>query len=277
MNYRHSFHAGNIADVFKHFLLVRILQTLKQKPTPFCVIDSHAGSGAYTLKPPGEYEQGIGALWAERANWPSLADYFAVVEEFNGEGVLRRYPGSPWIITRALRAQDRAVLVELHPEEVQRLRMNAKKNAAVHHMDGWQALKAFVPPKENRGLVLIDPPYEERSEFARTLAALTQLLKRWRNGIYMLWYPIKARAPISAWYDRIAALNANAEAIEFLTLPLDVPQRLNGSGVLLINPPWKLVDELRASLPPLAKRLAGPQGAPKVAFYNLRESPVREH
>lgn len=276
MNYRHRFHAGNAADVFKHILLVRVLRALGQKPSPFCVIDAHAGGGAYMLKPPGEYEQGIGALWAERTNWPAFADYFATVEAFNGDGDLRRYPGSPWIITHALRAQDRAVLVELHPEAYRQLRLNAKKNATVHAMDAWQALKAFVPPKENRGLVLIDPPYEAGDDFARALDALAQLLKRWRNGVYLLWYPIKAHARIATWYTRLAQLGAEADAVEFLTLPLDVPQRLNGSGMILVNPPWKLVDELRRALPALARRLAGPQGTPRVAFYDLRRTPVRE-
>lgn len=271
MNYRHSYHAGNIADVFKHLVLIEVLAALRRKDTPFCVIDSHAGSGLYELGARGEYQSGIGALWAERERWPALRDYFAAVEAVNGPGALTRYPGSPWLIAAALRPQDRAVLLELHPEEIANLRDNlaGRPGVAVHHVDAWSGLKAFVPPAENRGLVLIDPPYEQADEFARIAQALARALRHWRNGQYLIWYPIKSRAPVDAFHAGLRALGAQAVALEFLTLPLDVPQRLNGSGLVLINPPWRLADGLVTTLSPLAERLAGPAGRPQVGLIDL--------
>lgn len=276
MNYQHAYHAGNVADVFKHCVLIEILRSLQKKPAPFCVMDAHAGSGIYRLKPSGEHEQGIGLLWPERTRWPALADYFAVIEKFNGVGPVKHYPGSPLIISTFLRApaptsRDRAILMELHPEECKKLKENlaGTKGAAVHHIDAWNGLKAFVPPPENRGLVLIDPPYEEPGEFNRLVLALTRALKHWRNGIYMAWYPIKARKPVTEFLQAIRILQAKATAVEFLTLPTDVEQRLNGSGVVIINPPWKLLQRLKTLLPPLALRLAGPTGKPQTNFYDL--------
>lgn len=266
MNYRHSYHAGNIADVFKHYVLTLVLGALHGKQTPFCVIDSHAGAGIYALDPGGEHEQGISRLWPERHAWAALDRYFEVVARFNPQGRLRHYPGSPLIIREHLRAQDRAVLLELHPEEHALLKENLLGSAgvAVHHADAWSGLKAFVPPKENRGLVLIDPPYEEANEFKSVVAALKYGMRHWRNGIFLAWYPIKARRPIDSFHRAVAKLNAPAHAVEFITLPMDMERRLNGSGLLVINPPWRLLDTLRESLPPLAARLAGPGGSPQV-------------
>ncbi len=277
MNYRHSYHAGNIADVFKHYVLTRVLQALQAKATPFCAIDSHAGSGVYTLVAPGEFEQGIGRLWPERREWPALTDYFAVIERLNPDGQLRFYPGSPFIIRDFLRPQDRAVLLELHPQEAADLKAHLGPKArrmVVQHTDAWNGLKGIVPPQENRGLVLIDPPYEQKDEFERITQALGRALKHWRNGIYLAWFPIKARRPVEIFYAALRALGAATHAVEFITLPLDVEQRLNGSGLVLINPPWRLLDELRLSLPPLATYLAGDAGRPAVNFLKLTQSPA---
>ena len=139
----------------------------------------------------------------------------------------------------------------------------------VHHADAWNGLKAFVPPKENRGLVLIDPPFEKRDEFEQIATALGRSLKHWRNGIYMVWYPIKARQPVEALHAEVRALSSEALAVELLTLPEDVPQRLNGSGVILINPPWKIEETLRSQLPRLAAFLSGEKGKPQLHFVNL--------
>lgn len=272
MNYRHRYHAGNIADVFKHYVLTRVLQSLQTKATPFCVIDTHAGSGVYSLEAPGEFERGIGRLWPERAGWPALADYFATIDRLNPDGRLRFYPGSPFIIRDFLRPQDRAVLLELHPQEVADLKAHLGPEAGrmgVHHTDAWSGLKGFVPPKESRGLVLIDPPYEQQDEFERITQGLARALKHWRNGIYLAWYPIKGRRPVELFYAALRALGAATSAVEFITLPLDVEQRLNGSGLVLINPPWRLLDDLRLTLPPLATYLAGSAGRPAVNFLDL--------
>ncbi len=276
LNYRHSYHAGNIADVFKHYVLTRVLQSLQAKETPFCVIDSHAGSGVYRLEAPGEFENGIDRLWPQRAAWPALAGYFAAIERLNPDGDLQFYPGSPFIIRDFLRPQDRAVLLELHPQEVADLKANLGSEAGsigVHHTDAWRGLKGFVPPKENRGLVLIDPPYEQKDEFERIVEALARALKHWRNGVYLAWYPIKGRRPVEQFYASLRTLGGAASpvisAVEFLTLPLDVEQRLNGSGLVLVNPPWRLLEGLKVTLPPLATYLAGSAGRPAVNFLDL--------
>lgn len=270
MNYRHHFHAGNVADVFKHLVLTQVLEALRLKETPFCVIDTHAGSGRYRLKAPGEFEQGIGRLWPARADWPGLRSYFELLAPLN-ENAVAVYPGSPWLIRALLRPQDRALFFERHPEEVAALRTTLRgcRGITINEADAWAALAGLLPPQENRGLVFIDPPYEQPDEFNQVARALKAALARWRNGIYFVWYPIKARRPVEQLHARVRALATEALAIEFLTLPEDVPQRLNGSGVLLINPPWKLEETLREQLPPLAKFLAGVHGAPQVRFLEL--------
>ncbi len=274
MNYRHSYHAGNIADVFKHYVLTLVLESLRRKETPFCEIDSHAGAGIYRLDPGGEQEQGIAKLWLERSAWPALASYLEVVARFNPGGQLRYYPGSPLIIREYLRAQDRAVLLELHPEEHAALKdsLRGATRVAIHHIDAWSGLKAFVPPKENRGLVLVDPPYEKPNEFSSVKAALEYGMRHWRNGIYLAWYPIKTRRPVDAFHRAVSALKAPAHAVEFITLPMDMGRRLNGSGFVIINPPWRLLETLRDSLPPLAARLAGANGSPQVRLIALGTS-----
>lgn len=270
MNYRHLFHAGNVADVFKHLVLLQVLERLRLKETPFCVIDTHAGSGLYRLRAPGEFEQGIGRLWAERQNWPELSAYFALLASFNHAGLVL-YPGSPLIIRELLRSQDRAILIERNPDEAAALRDNLRSShgITINEADAWAALKGLVPPKENRGLVFVDPPYESPDEFSQVTRALRMLLPRWRNGQYLVWYPIKARQPVEALHAEVRALSSEALAVELLTLPEDVPQRLNGSGVILINPPWKIEETLRSQLPRLAAFLSGEKGKPQLHFVNL--------
>jgi len=271
VNYRHQFHAGNVADVFKHLVLIQVLEALRLKETPFCVIDTHAGSGLYRLQAPGEFEQGIGRLWPARPQWPQLAAYFELLAALNNGNGLNAYPGSPWIIRALLRPQDRAVFMERHPEEAAALRDNllGSRGITINEADAWAALKGLVPPQENRGLVFIDPPYETPDEFEQVARALRAAHARWRNGLYLVWYPIKARRPVEKLHAALRALGAETLAVELLMLPEDVPQRLNGSGVILINPPWKLEETLRALLPPLATFLAGPNGQPQVRFENL--------
>lgn len=271
MNYRHSFHAGGVADVFKHYVLTLILAALRQKETSFCAIDTHAGCGLYELATPGECEQGIGRLWQMRAEWPALHDYFKVIETVNTEGNLCHYPGSPLIIAKLLRDQDRGKLLELHADEYQVLKASLanKQNMAVHHGNAWQLLKAFMPPKENRGVILIDPPYEDSADFEQARLAIKYGEKHWRNGIYMVWYPIKHEVMVARWRRECHSPQRDAVAVEFTTLPTDVGQRLNGSGLIIVNPPWKLMDTLRQTLPPLAQCLAGANVRGEVKFINL--------
>jgi 23S rRNA (adenine2030-N6)-methyltransferase len=271
VNYRHAYHAGNSADVFKHYVLTLALAALHKKDTPFCVVDTHAGAGLYRLKKPGEFEQGIGRLWPQRAAWPALADYLDVVAAFNPHVALKSYPGSPLIIQKFLRAQDRALCFELHPQECAHLStvLAHGPRVTVTEVNGWNALRGALPPKENRGLVLIDPPYEQPGDFKALATALGVAGKHWRNGIYLAWYPVKQRRPIERLHAAVRALKLEAAAVEFLTLPADVEQRLNGSGYVLINPPWKLLDTLRATLPSLAEFLAGADGRPAVQVWDL--------
>ena len=270
MNYRHRFHAGNVADVFKHLVLLELLERLREKDSPFCVIDSHAGSGLYRLDRPGEFEHGIGRLWPVRDKWPQLAGYFAVLAPFNRQR-LHVYPGSPLLIAARLRSQDRALFLEHQPQEAALLRDNlhGKPRVTVQQADAWVALKGLLPPRENRGLVLIDPPYEQHQEFAQVATALQDATRRWRNGIYAVWYPIKTRRPVDALHAQIGALGMEAWAVELLTLPEDVPHRLNGSGMLIVNPPWKLRETLEPILRPLAEFLAGPSSRPQLRFVGL--------
>lgn len=270
MNYRHHFHAGNVADVFKHIVLLIVLESLRAKDKPFAVIDTHAGSGLYRLKAPGEFEQGIGRLWPARAQWPDLQGYMQRIAAWNTRE-LKAYPGSPLLIADMLRAQDAAVFIEQQSQECAALRDNlrGRSHIAVHQGDGLAMLPALVPPRENRGLVLIDPPYEQPDEFEHVGAALRDACRRWRNGTYLLWYPIKARRPVERLHDTARTLGLDVVAVELLTLPEDVPQRLNGSGMLCVNPPWKLDERLRKILPALAEFLAGPGGAPRVRYTNL--------
>jgi len=270
VNYRHSFHAGNVADVFKHIVLVRVLEALKAKDTPFCAIDTHAGSGLYRLRAPGEFEQGIGRLWPERARWPAIESYLAGVAHYN-DGALRAYPGSPLIIADQLRHQDRAVFIERHPGERSALADNLRdrRAIAIHEADGFAMLKAVIPPRENRGLVLMDPPYEQPQEFTLAADALRDAVRRWRHGIFLLWYPIKHHQPVRQLHAAVQSWSVSSYAAELLTLPEDVPQRLNGSGVLLVNPPWRLDEFLGATMTSLAAFLAPADGQPHFRIVDL--------
>jgi len=203
MNYRHAFHAGSFADVFKHAILARVLVHLRGKTRPFRVIDIHAGAGLYDLASEeagrtGEWRDGIGRLFD--AALPAeagalLAPYLAAVRSCNPDGALRHYPGSPLLVCALLRPQDRLVACELEPAAAAALahRLRAIRQAKAIAIDGWVALNAYVPPNERRGLVILDPPYEQPDDFARLSAGLTAALRKWPTGIYLAWYPIKGR------------------------------------------------------------------------------------
>ena len=238
MNYRHAYHAGNFADCMKHALLVWLLQALARKPAAFTVLDTHAGAGRYDVtdgpaERTGEWRAGIGRL-LEAAPAP-LADYLAVVRQ---EGL---YPGSPSIVRALLRPQDRLICCELHPDEASALRrlFHRDGQVAVHARDGWAALGALLPPAHRRGLVLIDPPYEQGGEHDRLAAALGQVAARFPAGIVAGWYPIKHLAPVRTLHEavRLAGLRDVVAAELWLREPTD-PARLNGCGLLVRQPPW---------------------------------------
>jgi 23S rRNA (adenine2030-N6)-methyltransferase len=263
VNYRHAFHAGNFADVFKHAILALLLKALHKKDTPFCYLDTHAGAGRYDLKhaaarKTGEYQQGIARLWAETALPAELTDYLAAVRAVNRGEALRFYPGSPRIARFFLRPQDRMVLLEQHPEEAAALKQEfaGDRQVVVHEQDGYQGLKAYLPPPERRGLVLIDPPYEAPDEFDRVVSGLRTAWGRWPTGVYAVWYPLKDRAPVAHFHRRLAAGGIPKILVAELGLYPEAPAfRLNGCGMVLVNPPWQLDDILRQLLPWLKDRL----------------------
>lgn len=276
MNYRHAFHAGNFADVLKHAVLALVIEHLKRKDTPFRVIDTHAGIGTYDLgsveaSKTGEWQGGIGKLIGPVAeSIPAdvaavLAPYLAIVRELNPAGApLSAYPGSPAIAQRLIRRGDTLVLNELHPADHAALAKQFSRDAQVKvlNLDAWIAVKALLPPKERRGLVLIDPPYEEKDEFARIARGLAAALKRFANGIFMLWYPIKDLPPVDAFFDSLAGHGiAKAMRIDIDTRAPDTPERLNGCGLLVINPPYTLEAQMQTLLPFLAERFANGPGS----------------
>jgi 23S rRNA (adenine2030-N6)-methyltransferase len=264
MNYRHAYHAGNHADVLKHVVLLAIVDALKRKDTPFCVIDTHAGRGQYLLQgeqasATGEAAAGIFRLYVLHGLPGVVQSYLRRVQADNPVGALLTYPGSPLLVAQAMRAQDRLFACELQPEEARALAtlFREDKRVTVMARDGYAAVKALVPPQERRGLVLVDPPYEAQGdEFPKVLAALRDGLERWPTGCYAVWYPIKRERSLQPFFRKVAALPCkSALRIELLVRPDDSELRLNGSGMLVINPPWTLAADLAPALPVLARLL----------------------
>ena len=264
MNYRHSYHAGNFADVVKHAIVALVLAHLKRKDAPFFVLDSHAGLGAYDLaanesEKTGEWRDGIGRLLAEPNPPKELGDYLAAVRSLNPEGDLRHYPGSPALAAQLTRPQDRLAFVELHPEDHATLkrRFAGDRRVGVHHGDGYAALKRLLPPPERRGLVLIDPPYEAGDETKQLRQGLAEALRRWRGGIFILWYPIKRRSVVDRFHADLAMLGPPPTLVAEVTTRLgEDGDRLAGSGLAIVNPPWQLDQALAVLLPRLASILA---------------------
>lgn len=267
MNYRHAYHAGNFADVVKHVVLTRLLDYLKQKDKAFRVIDTHAGIGRYDLssveaQKTGEWQGGIGRLIDASFAAPVtalLAPYLETVRSLNPEGGIQKYPGSPMIARHLLRTQDRLSAIELHPKDVAKLRtlFAGDFQTRVIELDGWLALGAHLPPKEKRGLVLIDPPFEEAGEFERLVDGLIRAHKRWPGGIYALWYPIKDRKAIIAFRKALKQSGIpKLLDIEFEIRPASSQPSLDGSGLLVVNPPFTLEGELRTLMPALHRVLA---------------------
>lgn len=282
MNYRHAFHAGNFADVFKHALLAVLLQYLKTKDKPFFVLDSHAGLGLYDLSDErslrtGEWRDGIARVLTRPGAPEALAPYLAAVSGVNEGDGLRWYPGSPRLIRDFLRVQDRLSAVEMHPEDARLLADEFAGDPAVkiHAMDGYSALKSLVPPPERRGLVLIDPPFEETDEFARLARGLKEAHRRWATGIYMLWYPIKSREAVAAFHTEIAALALPRTMVVELRLEADTPNRLVGCGVILVNPPWTFEAEATEILDFLVKALGRSSGASRRIEWLVPEEGAR--
>ena len=271
MNYRHAFHAGGFADVIKHIVLVRILTYLQEKPAPYRVIDTHAGAGLYDLtsdeaRRGGEWLTGIARVLQARfseTTLPLVAPYLDIVRAFNPERDIRTYPGSPLIARALLRPQDRLTACEVEPKARKRLidALRRDTQARVVDLDGWLALPAFVPPKERRGLVLIDPPYEQKDEFERLAEGFAEAFGKWPTGSYLLWYPVKSRRATDDLARHVADVVGAGPSpgkclrLEFSVAPQTAGGPLASAGLLVVNPPWTLAGELKAILPELEKPL----------------------
>ena len=271
LSYRHAFHAGNHADVLKHFIELQLLQHLNQKDKPYWMIDTHAGAGLYALDQAyavknAEFVDGIGRLVVRHDLPAALAQYVALVQGLNPDGVLKIYPGSPWIAMQILRQQDQLRLFELHPTDSKLLHehfSHAGRRVKIETADGFAGLKALLPPQPRRALVLIDPPYEQKQDYQRVPAALKDALQRFETGTYAIWYPLLQshesqliganlkRLPVNSW------LNIN--------LSVHTPHAdgfgMHGSGMFIINPPWTLLPTLRTVMPYLTKVLGQDGGA----------------
>jgi 23S rRNA (adenine2030-N6)-methyltransferase len=278
MNYRHHYHAGNFADVLKHTVLIALIQELLKKPTPFCYLDTHAGAGTYDLyadiaEKNKEYSTGISKIIDQEQMPKLIRQYLHCIRHINNDlahsrfSSLRYYPGSPLIARYFLRPYDRLIACDLQPQEYQLLKqaLANDKRCAVHHLDGYLSLKAMLPPREKRALILIDPPYENHDEFQRLLQALPIALQRFATGIYAIWYPLKERVVVERFLSTIKGkINKLCLNIE-LSIYNDLPNHLNGCGMLIINPPWKFNQVVQTFLPYLWDVLnVGKQGAFKV-------------
>jgi 23S rRNA (adenine2030-N6)-methyltransferase len=261
MKYRHTFHAGNFADVHKHVTLLALLAALKRKDKGFLYLETHSGRGAYDLSnPSAETAAGIGRFTASGNSAEELGQYAALLAEFRSRhNNPRAHPGSPVIAAHELRPQDRGVLVELVPAEARLLEqaLEGDPRVRVERGDGFERLRAWLPPPERRGLTFIDPPYEEtRQDFERVTAAIVEALRRFHTGLVAAWYPIKDEREISAWHAAFCrSVDCETLVGELWLYPRDSRVALNGSGMLIVNPPYLLAERMQVWLPELQSRL----------------------
>ncbi|MDQ9171776.1 23S rRNA (adenine(2030)-N(6))-methyltransferase RlmJ [Oxalobacteraceae bacterium R-40] len=285
LSYRHAFHAGNHADVLKHAVLIQLLRYLGQKDAPYMYIDTHAGAGVYALDSGyaaknAEYETGIARLWNREKLSEPLEQYRQLIKELNPSGQLRYYPGSPYIADKIARESDRLRLFELHPADGKLLQENFRKLEAheaaqgrpapsrgkrvmVYKEDGFNGLKALLPPPSRRGLVLVDPPYEVKNDYRRVLDTIEDALQRFATGIYAVWYPILQRTESHQMQERLKRLNAHSWLDVTLSISAPLPDGfgLHSSGMFILNPPWTLEPMLRTMMPELVQILGVDQGA----------------
>ena len=274
MNYRHHYHAGNYADVFKHVLLLQLVRAMQRKEKGFLYLDTHAGRGSYDLTVPSvapdgrerepEHPAGIGRFWGGEGLPAPVSEYLDLVARFNerkgagGPGsALQFYPGSPWIVKAALRPQDRMVLCELRAEDAEALDFEfaREKGVKVLPMDGYTGLKAQLPPPEKRALVLIDPPFEARGEFIDIARGVSEALRRMPGAVIAIWYPITERVQTGGFQQTVVGLNVPAFFAELAIAGDSSQLRMKGCGLVVLNPPWQIDQEFRAVLPTLAERL----------------------
>ena len=283
MNYRHIYHAGNFADVLKHAVLARLVTYMQGKDKAFRVLDTHAGIGLYDLsseeaQKTGEWLDGIGRLLAEDlppAVGEILEPYFKVIHELNPEGGLKHYPGSPKLARMLFRPQDRLSAMELHPDDYETLHrlFDNDFQSRITHLDGWLSLGAHLPPKEKRGIVLVDPPFEIEGEYERLVEGLEKAARRFPGGVYCLWYPLKKNAPIPAFHKALKETGIPKMLCAELSVKSDRETTgLSGSGLIVVNPPFTLKQELDALLPFLKEKLAQDRFASARAFWLAGET-----
>ncbi|MCS4241647.1 MULTISPECIES: 23S rRNA (adenine(2030)-N(6))-methyltransferase RlmJ [Rhizobium/Agrobacterium group] len=277
MNYRHIYHAGNFADVLKHAVLARLVRYQQNKDKAFRVLDTHAGIGLYDLsseeaQKTGEWQTGIGKLMQAELAAPVadlLEPYLSAVRELNPDGGVKLYPGSPKLTRLLLRPQDRLSAMELHPDDARALsrQFEGDFQVRVTELDGWLALGAHLPPKEKRGLILVDPPFEIAGEYERLVDGLAKAYRRFATGTYCLWYPIKKGAPIKDFHEQLQALEIPKMLCAELSVRSDREEGLSGSGLIIVNPPFTLKDELHTLLPVLKTIMAQDRYASQRAFW----------
>ena len=264
LSYRHSFHAGNHADVVKHLVQVAVLNYLLKKDKPFCYHDSHAGAGLYSLlgeqaQKTAEFETGIGKLWHYQAQQPALKRYIELVKQLNTDDELAFYPGSPKIAALMLRDNDSIQATELHPTDYPILasQFARRRHSRIENMDAWAGFKAMLPPQHKRGLVLIDPPYELKTEYQDVVKGLQLAYSRLPQATYAIWYPVIERPAIEAFIGEIVATGIKDQLrIELCPLPDSAGFGMTGSGMLLINPPYTLAEEMKQALAELCPLLS---------------------
>jgi 23S rRNA (adenine2030-N6)-methyltransferase len=285
LSYRHAFHAGNHADVLKHVVTMQLLSYFQQKEAPIMYVDTHAGAGVYALdgayaSKNSEFDTGIKRLWDRKQLPPPLADYVALIKALNPSGKLRYYPGSPYVADKVLRIQDRLRLFELHPNEYKILQENFRKVEAhaaqqgersggrgkrvmIQQADGFLGLKALLPPPSRRGLILIDPPYEDKGDYKRVKDALQDALMRFATGTFAVWYPVLQRMESRQLPEKLKRLNANGWVQVTLTVKTPAPDGfgLHSSGMIIINPPFTLEPMLRTLMPSMVDLLGQDTGA----------------
>ncbi|MDE1309806.1 23S rRNA (adenine(2030)-N(6))-methyltransferase RlmJ [Vibrio aestuarianus subsp. cardii] len=274
LSYRHSFHAGNHADVLKHIVQSLILNALQQKDKPFVYHDTHSGVGRYDLthewsEKTGEYKQGIARVWAQNDIPQDIQSYLDAVKALNEGDELRYYPGSPRVARAHLRTNDRMVLTELHPSDYPLLEQefHRDRQVSIYKEDGFQRLVGSLPPKERRGLVLIDPPYELASEYRDVVKAIAKSYKRWATGVYAIWYPVVNRDTIDDMLEGLESLGIRKILQIELGVSPDTNERgMTASGMIVINPPWKLESQMQEILPFLKQAIAPATGHFKVEW-----------
>ena len=272
-SYRHAFHAGNHADVLKHAVFIHILDHFNRKETPYSIIDTHAGAGLYDLRSEwaltnGEFVDGLDRVLQEETMPPMMERYLEEIRHFNPDGVANYYPGSPWLALHALRERDRLRLFEMHPSEAEVLKENlsrqgraAVRQTSIYEADGFEGLKAQLPPPSRRGVVIIDPSYEDKHDYRRTLQAVNEGLKRFATGCFAVWYPLVQRREVQDMLRSLERLETPwVHAGLTVRKPANDGFGLHGSGMFVINPPYTLRRDLQTALPWLAKTL-GHDGA----------------